>query len=320
MKGFINLTHTNNGKIEKTKDELQNKIQTEINSVRADFYNKEQINELISGLSSIQVIVVDVLPTANIVTNAIYLVKSNISTLQNTYEEYMYINNTWELIGTTQINLENFYDKSTIDSLLLTTHKQIILGANGVIEENVYNFTVENPESYIEYRTNGTKFLVDLHLPVVGDLDLSKEVAITFGNTVYYVYNILKGGQRITIEDLRQVNKYNNATGYRFIVEMTFFENADITGFAIIPTVSISDVLSLTSDEMDNYMAEGGLTQGQLAICKKVITNGYTEGGLYRFDITYPDTYTWTELSSGGEVKFSDLPTIEEIPDDDEEV
>lgn len=179
----------------------------------------------------------------------------------------------------------------------LNAHKQIILGADGVFEGNVYNFTVSDTESYLPYRTNGTKFLVDLHLPISGDLDTSKEVAITFGDTVYYVYNILKGQEHSTIGDLRQVDKYHNETGYRFITEMTFFDNSEFKGFAIIPTISMSDILSLDSDQMDNYIAEGGLTQGQLAICKKVITNGYTEGGLYRFDITYPDTYAWTELS-----------------------
>lgn len=178
----------------------------------------------------------------------------------------------------------------------LNAHKQIILGADGIFEGNVYNFTVDNAESYLPYRTNGTKFLVDLHLSIVGDLDTTKEVAITFGDTVYYVYNILKGQEHSTIGDLRQVDKYHNESGYRFITEMTFFDNSEFKGFAIIPTISMSDVLALTSDEMDNYIAEGGLTQGQLVICKKVITNGYTEGGLYRFEITYPNTYAFVEL------------------------
>ena len=107
----------------------------------------------------------------------------------------------------------------------LNAHKPIVLGANGVLEGNVYSFTVENAESYIDYRTNLTKFLVDLHLPIVGSLDTTKKVAITFGDTTYYVHNILKGMEHVTINDLRQVNKYNNQTGYRFITEMIFFEN-----------------------------------------------------------------------------------------------
>ncbi len=204
--------------------------------------------------------------------------------------------------GLTQEEVQEIVSKSE-----LNTRKQLILGAEGVVEEQVYSFTVENAEDFLVYKTNLTKFLVDLNLPIVGDLETKKEVAITFGDTTYYVYNILKGMQHATIGDLRQVDKYNNQTGYRFITEMTFFQTSDIVGFAIIPTISVSDILALDSDEMDNYAADGGLSQGQLAVCNKVITNGYTEGALYRYKIIYPNTYEWEELSSG---KIVDSDTI----------
>lgn len=184
-----------------------------------------------------------------------------------------------------------------INEVELNSQKHILIGAEGILDENVYNFTVDNPVAYEDYKTHLTKFLMDLNLPIVGDLDTTKEVVITFGDTVYYVHNILKGMEHATIGDLQQIEKYNNIAGYRFIGEMTFFDTGDIVGFAIIPTISVSDVLSLDSDQMDNYMADGGLSQGQLAVCRKVTNNGYIEGALYRFDITYPDTYTWTELS-----------------------
>lgn len=197
----------------------------------------------------------------------------------------------------------------TIDLTDYATRKEaqklIIIGASGVEEQNVYNFTVSDAESYLPYRTTGTKFLVDLHFEASGDITKTKKVAITFGDTTYYVFNILKGGEPIVIGDLHQVDKYSNATGYRFITEMIFFQTTDLTGFYIIPTVSMSDILSLDSNQMDEYMADGGLTQGQLAICNKVIVNGYTVGAIYRFDISYPTTYTWTELTTGniGKIK-----------------
>ena len=192
-------------------------------------------------------------------------------------------------------NLNDYADKDYVE---LTAPKELFMGANGVEETNVYNFTVEDADTFIDFRTNKTRFLLDLHLPVSGALSLNKEVTITFGDTVYYLYNILKGNEHITIRDLKQVDKYNNATGYRFIFHATFFQNADITGFAVIPTISMSDILSLTSDEMDGYMMDGGLTEGQIAICNSVSTaGGYTEGHLYKFEITYPSTYSWKELS-----------------------
>lgn len=46
--------------------------------------------------------VVPALPTQNIKTNVIYLVPSQSSTGGNYYDEYLRVNNNWELIGTTQ--------------------------------------------------------------------------------------------------------------------------------------------------------------------------------------------------------------------------
>lgn len=182
-----------------------------------------------------------------------------------------------------------------------TIGEQLILGANGTLEGGNYNFVVEDAEEFISYKKNGTKFLVDLLLPLSGDLIGSNKMSITFGDTTYWVFNVLQGKtEHASINDLRQVQRYTNDLGYRWVCEMTYFENADLAGFAIIPTVSVSDVLSLNSDQMDDYMADGGLAQGQLAICCKVINNGYNEGSIYRFDIQYPDTYSWVEISGGG--------------------
>ena len=177
--------------------------------------------------------------------------------------------------------------------------KVLTISADGVEETTNYVFTVADSDSYLPYRQTGTKFVLDLHLPVTGALTLNKPVTITFGDTSYHLYNILKGNTAVTIGELSQVDKYN-ATGYRFIFEAIYFETTDLTGFYIVPTVSMNDVMSLTSDELNNYMADGGLTAGQLAICSKVITNGYTQGHIYRFDVTYPSTYVWTDLTDAG--------------------
>lgn len=204
-------------------------------------------------------------------------------------------------------NLNDYADKGYVE---LTAPKELFMGANGVEETDVYNFTVENADTFIDFRTNKTRFLLDLHLPVVGALSLNKEVAITFGDTVYYLYNILKGNEHVTIGDLKQVDKYNNATGYRFIFHATFFQNDDITGFAVIPTISMSDILSLSSDEMGAYMADGGLTDGQVALCSNLGTNnGYELGSLYKFVITYPATYAWVKMGNTY-VELNVAPTV----------
>lgn len=62
--------------------------------------SKDYVDSLISG--ALKRSIVETLPTEDIDTNTIYMVlDSEASTEGNVYNEYMYINNEWELIGTT---------------------------------------------------------------------------------------------------------------------------------------------------------------------------------------------------------------------------
>ena len=59
------------------------------------------------------------LPTTDIDPNTIYMILSGTSATENVYNEYMYVNNAWELIGTSATDLTNYYTKGDVDGLLL---------------------------------------------------------------------------------------------------------------------------------------------------------------------------------------------------------
>lgn len=59
------------------------------------------------------------LPTTDIDPNTIYMILSGTSATENVYDEYMYVNNAWELIGTSATDLTNYYTKGDVDGLLL---------------------------------------------------------------------------------------------------------------------------------------------------------------------------------------------------------
>ena len=71
----------------------------------SDLYTKAQIDSLISAIPKYAVTVVDALPTTGISTTTIYLVPKTGSG-KDVHDEYLYINGSWELIGTTAFNLE----------------------------------------------------------------------------------------------------------------------------------------------------------------------------------------------------------------------
>ena len=65
------------------------------------------ITSAISGINSFNVQIVSNLPTSNIDTHTIYFV-SKTGSLNDGYNEYMYINNTWEKIGSTDIEWNTY--------------------------------------------------------------------------------------------------------------------------------------------------------------------------------------------------------------------
>ena len=62
--------------------------------------------------------IVQSLPTQDISTTTIYMIRNSQSSGTNIYDEYMYINNLWELIGTSATDFSNYYTKTEIDTLL----------------------------------------------------------------------------------------------------------------------------------------------------------------------------------------------------------
>jgi hypothetical protein len=63
--------------------------------------------------------IVESLPTTDIDPNTIYMVLSGTSATENVYNEFMYVNNAWELIGTSATDLTNYYTKAEVDGKLL---------------------------------------------------------------------------------------------------------------------------------------------------------------------------------------------------------
>ena len=116
------------------------------------------INEILtqhgSGGSSTGWQVVDVLPTENISATTIYLLPKEGATKPNIYEEWIWVNEDWENIGTTEIDLSGYatttmigdlntlktVDKdSIVDAVNELVDKQLVAGENITIDGNVIN-------------------------------------------------------------------------------------------------------------------------------------------------------------------------------------
>lgn len=83
--------------VTKNTDGLENYYKKE------ETYSKDEVNSLISLIPKFQIKVVQNLPTKNISTTTLYLVKTNESGT-DIFTEYIYVDNKWEKLGNQSSN------------------------------------------------------------------------------------------------------------------------------------------------------------------------------------------------------------------------
>lgn len=130
----INSNYVNSETLNKTiivlKEYTDNSIPTKISELTNDseyitkeinnltnYFRKNEILQLLENYKGVDLQVVEVLPTESIETNVIYLVPATDSQDNNYYEEYIYLNNSWELIGTTKVDLSGYALDSVVQDL-----------------------------------------------------------------------------------------------------------------------------------------------------------------------------------------------------------
>ena len=105
---------------------------------------KTYVNEQIGKLADMGFtpVVVETLPTEDIQSTTLYLVPAETSSDSNIYEEYIYVNDDWEHIGTTAVDLSEYYTKTEVDDLLNN------LPSGGENESQIYVLETTNKLAY----------------------------------------------------------------------------------------------------------------------------------------------------------------------------
>ena len=87
---------------------------------KTETYTQAEVNSLISAITTLDIQVVNTLPTQDISTTTIYLVPSSNPQTQNAKDEYINTPGTsagWELIGSTSVDLSQYVQKSDIAAI-----------------------------------------------------------------------------------------------------------------------------------------------------------------------------------------------------------
>lgn len=105
-----NLTN-DSGFITKAVNDLANYY------LKSETYTKTEVDNKLSAIPKFSIQVVSSLPTSNISTATVYLVKSGEET-QNLYTEYIYVNNAWEYLGKQTVDLSGYALKTDVPTKL----------------------------------------------------------------------------------------------------------------------------------------------------------------------------------------------------------
>ena len=104
---------------------------------KTETYTQTEVNNLISAAATGGFSVVSALPTTDISTKTIYLLPKTTSETNNVYDEYIYVNSDWELIGDTTIDLTAYQTKAlstfiTVDGTAQTTVEGALSAINAL--------------------------------------------------------------------------------------------------------------------------------------------------------------------------------------------
>lgn len=159
---------------------------------KTETYSKEEVNNLLAPIHSMGISVVTELPTENIDTYTIYLVKKG-DAEGDVYNEYLYVNSKWEILGSTAVSLDGYVkttDLATVattgsfndlkDKPLLVSKTTQTLMTNSTTVDVAYTGTVVN--TLAKDATTGEELIVDV--------DIASD-KVTFSIAQVYANNIV---------------------------------------------------------------------------------------------------------------------------------
>ena len=108
----ISAFNNDSGYITKAVNDLTNYYK------KSETYTQSEVNALISAIPKFVIDVVDSLPTSEISSTTIYLLKTSETETGNLYTEYIYLNGQWETLGTQTLDLSGYATTTALSTEL----------------------------------------------------------------------------------------------------------------------------------------------------------------------------------------------------------
>lgn len=109
-----------------TDEEIEAAITAALTGYATTSFVTQSIASAIASVETLRIEIVTTLPETG-ESNVIYFVPMTNPKDSNLYEEYIWINGSYELIGTTQIDLSNYWSKTELTAMTTEELEEILV-------------------------------------------------------------------------------------------------------------------------------------------------------------------------------------------------
>ena len=204
---------------------------------RGTVAQKVTLGNILAQVDNEIFVVVATLPTTGVV-NKIYLLPKGTPGSQDGYDEYIWVNNAWELIGSINLDLSNYYNKTEVNGLL-----------SAKVDKNAAITAGTSPKITYDAKglVTGGEALAASDIP---NLAASKITTGTFAAARIPTLEISK----VTNLQSSLDNKVDKVSGKG--LSTNDYTNTDKQSVEKIPTIE-QDILDLESDKVDKVSGMG---------------------------------------------------------------
>lgn len=273
--------------------------------LKSETYTQTEVNNLIGQIKTISIEVVDKLPETG-EDNKIYLVPKEGST-GDVYNEYIWVNNAWELIGSTQIDLTGYATEDWVNAQIkdFVNEAQVTQLINNSLT-NYYTQTqvdtlLENKADKSSIPTKTSDLTNDS-----GYIDNTVNNLINYYNkTETYnqtQVNDLLGSKANTTDIPTKVSELENDEGY--LTEIPIASTTTLGG------IKVGNNLDITEDGI--LSAKGGTTNYEDLTNKPTLNTNVSASQAVRNDEVITGQILLHKVSKSG--SYGDLNNKPEIP------
>lgn len=221
---------------------------------KTETYSKEEVKEIVSTIPKFSIEVVDELPTIDISSTTVYLLKSGEET-SNLYDEYIYVKGSWEKLGTQSVDLSGYMTNTMAYRIYDSLSSRITDNTNLMYSNFVQNSTLSKTlSSYITMGTyySGMNNVYSTISRVVSSYnnDINRNIANVIGRISQTESNIYSSIS--TIYSTLSSSYLTISSAEEMYTSLTSFNNRVTEIYSVI-SMAFSNIESISNTLIKNY-------------------------------------------------------------------